>query len=451
MHETFLSGGGTVTVSDSLASLSSTSTPNSFSVIRTLRKAHQAPGEGIIAVFSAEFDTGVADSTQQAGLGTITNSLVVGYNGADFSVLRSFGGKTEIRTLTVTGAATGGENATITLNGVAETVPLTNGGGDTAFTAYEIAQRDYTLSNFIAQQEGSTVVFSYRGDGAQSGTYSFSSASATATIAQTVAGVTKTNDWVAQADFNIDTLDGTGDSGYTLIPTNGNIYSIEFQWMGYGVVTFSVQRNTGAFIPFHRISLLNSGTVPILAIPSMPFQWNVASLGTTTPLTMKAGGCGMFAEGGFVTTAPTFGTNVVKTISSNTETNMLVLKVSRIFKGLFNQREATIRRLSMSNETNRTLFVKIYQDPTSIGDGTTTDYSDFAFSNPNSCVLLDTNSTSITGGVNIFSFSIPQDGGEILNFVNENVNFEADTILAITVESRNADDVGLSITWEELG
>jgi len=45
---------------------------------------------------------------------------------------------------------------------------------------------------------------------------------------------------VRQENWNIDSLDGSGPSGYNLDTSNGNIYQIDFTWYGYGQILFSV-------------------------------------------------------------------------------------------------------------------------------------------------------------------------------------------------------------------
>tara|TARA_R110000787_G_scaffold164317_1_gene277432 strand:- start:8 stop:1267 length:1260 start_codon:yes stop_codon:yes gene_type:complete len=64
---------------------------------------------------------------------------------------------------------------------------------------------------------------------------------------------------VAQADWNIDKLDGTGASGYTLDVTKGHIYQIEYTWYGYGAIRFQIVGTTAGNrqrpIPVHEITI----------------------------------------------------------------------------------------------------------------------------------------------------------------------------------------------------
>lgn len=51
---------------------------------------------------------------------------------------------------------------------------------------------------------------------------------------------------VAQADWNIDKLDGTGPSQLTLDTAHGNIFQIRFAWYGYGVIEWVVVVETAS-------------------------------------------------------------------------------------------------------------------------------------------------------------------------------------------------------------
>ena len=57
---------------------------------------------------------------------------------------------------------------------------------------------------------------------------------------------------VRQADFNIDPLNGTGQSGFTYDPTKMQMYGIEYSWYGAGYVTWMIRGQDGKFIMAHR-------------------------------------------------------------------------------------------------------------------------------------------------------------------------------------------------------
>ena len=57
---------------------------------------------------------------------------------------------------------------------------------------------------------------------------------------------------VKQADFNIDTLDGTGPSGYTLDGGRMQMLGIEYSWYGAGYAQWMVRAQDGTMVPAHR-------------------------------------------------------------------------------------------------------------------------------------------------------------------------------------------------------
>jgi len=66
-----------------------------------------------------------------------------------------------------------------------------------------------------------------------------------------------------QEGWNLDPLDGTGPSGYTIDVTLGYIYQIDFSWYGYGAVHFGVIIDYGGeqrFTPVHVMKEFAEGT-----------------------------------------------------------------------------------------------------------------------------------------------------------------------------------------------
>jgi hypothetical protein len=57
---------------------------------------------------------------------------------------------------------------------------------------------------------------------------------------------------VRQSDFNIDKLDGTGPSGYTLDAGRMQMLGVEYSWYGAGYVQWMIRGQRGEMIPAHR-------------------------------------------------------------------------------------------------------------------------------------------------------------------------------------------------------
>lgn len=57
---------------------------------------------------------------------------------------------------------------------------------------------------------------------------------------------------VRQADFNVDPLDGTGPSGYTLDASKMQMLGVEYSWYGAGYAQYMVRGQNGDFVMAHR-------------------------------------------------------------------------------------------------------------------------------------------------------------------------------------------------------
>lgn len=83
-----LTGSGTATSTNQMGIASTSATINSSSLIQTARRAKYRAGEGLLSRFTAQFTTGVANSTQTAGMrNAAIDGWFIGYNGTSFGVM----------------------------------------------------------------------------------------------------------------------------------------------------------------------------------------------------------------------------------------------------------------------------------------------------------------------------------------------------------------------------
>ena len=87
-----------------------------YGVVRSKETLNYRAGQGVEAMLTASFTTGVALSLQFAGMFNLTETLAFGYDGADFSVIHEYNGIAEIQTIQVT--ATGAGFCAVTLDSV---------------------------------------------------------------------------------------------------------------------------------------------------------------------------------------------------------------------------------------------------------------------------------------------------------------------------------------------
>lgn len=433
---TFLAGSGTASVDGNLFKCTSGTTLADFGVIRSFRSLNYKTGQGAQIRFSGYFESPQALTWSAMGGFNIGDELSFGYNGLNFGVWHRYGGGAEVRTITITGAAGGSESAALTLNDVLYTIPLT--AGTTAFNAFQIA--NYLNSNATeleAEQVGSTIVIDYLSDGPKSNTYSFTSSTATATIAQNKAGITKTSDHVAIDDFN-----GTVPSSFS--PLNGNNYLITYS-NGFGDIEFYIQDSTtGEYKKVHVIRWANNFTTTNLTNPSLRVGCYATSIGATSPTTVAMAYIAGFVLGKTLNTRNPRAFNNTKNIGT-TSTNILAIRNSRTFNYRANQVEIEPELITMANDGNKTAIFDIRTNAT-IG-GTT----NFTSVGNNLISAYDINGTTISGGTLLASFNVGPGDSQTINLRDLNIRVPPE--LTITIAGRfisgTANDLTASLTWYE--
>jgi hypothetical protein len=110
---------------------------------------------------------------------------------------------------------------------------------------------------------------------------------------------TGTQTSVAQNDWNIDKLDGTGVSGITLDITKAQILWMDIKWLGLGTVRMGFVID-GKFIHAHSFHHANYIQSTYITTASLPLRYEIANTGITTgSSTMKQVCSSVISEGGY--------------------------------------------------------------------------------------------------------------------------------------------------------
>jgi hypothetical protein len=355
-------------------------TAGGYGVLRTKRFVRYRPGQGIVTRFTAAFTTGVAGSSQFAGLANQENRVGFGWDGDKFGVVRSTGGKATILLMTITAAPNATQTATITLNGVAYTVTLGNTTAAVAITT--IVNRVGGYGGWLFQQTDGAMLWLAPSLGPMNGTFSFTSTgNATATFTVKQAGVAQTNNWTYQEDWNVDKLDGsnsidTNPSGMTLDHTKLNVYQIAMRWLGVGVISYAIEdQASGTMIYVHREHYTNQHTTPHTANPSFKITYNAVNTTNTTDITVF--GASMYAavEGTIHLNELTRSWSTSKTgLAKDIVHHMMTIKNSVVTNGvaganngnyIINAKEAIVKSLSLSVQSTDPVEVYLYFEPSS--------------------------------------------------------------------------------------
>ncbi len=393
-----VSGSGSVTASDSSFNISTGTTIFSQAIMQSRKRLRYRPGQGSVGRFSAQFSAPANQSYQVVGFGHSEDGFYFGYKDTDFGILYVNRGVRATYTLTVTTGATSSGNATITLNGTAYTVALTN-SSNVQRTVWEISQGTY--SGWKTYPAATTVVFVRDSAGTTPGTFSYSAGTtgSAATIAQTKAGVTSTDTFIPQTTWNGDVLDGTGStsnaSGMLLDPSKYNVYQIKFQYLGAGVIIFEVEfsppdGNNPIWVVVHTIRIPNTLTTTSVGNPTFPFTGAAYSAGSTTNLTIKIGSFAGFVEGVRRLHGPRFAYVDIATGTPSAFTPAFTIYNPRYFAGRSNQGVINVLGFGVGSKHGEALAVYLIRNGTLAGNPNFLSYSS------NGMSLWDNASTAVT-------------------------------------------------------
>lgn len=443
------SNNGSASISLNRLKLSTGAGANQSSQVLSRIPIKYNPGQGGLIRFTALFTTGVANSTQLVGVGDSGDGYFFGFNGAAFGVLRRQGGTPEVRKLTVTTKSTTAENITITLDSVAVTdVTVTDAtSGDVTTTAADITAHDFSNvgRGWVSHHEGDEVYFTSYDASSKTGTYSLSSASTAAgTFAQALAGGAPTDTWTAQTAWNEDKMDGTGVSGMTLDITKGNVYQIQYQWLGFGQIRFYVEHDTdGEFELVHTIDYANANTIPSVDNPTLPLCLLVENISNTSDIVIHSSSLAGFVEGEQNGAHISKGASVEFSGIGTTETPLLTIHTKRIYQGKLNRVRLKIAFASISVDGTKPSTIRFKTN----GVLTGASYSDV--DTANSITEKDTSATAISGGEEQLAIGMSKSDSNIISppffFLNPGES------LTVTGEaSTSTIDGVVSFNWEEI-
>lgn len=252
------------------------------------------------------------------------------------------------------------------------------------------------------------------------------------------------NEKVAQADWNIDSLDGNGPSGRNIDPTEFWVMVTAFAWLGGAGATLAII--VDGQINFTHAFDIDSLSTPFIRTPSLPIRWEIEQIDGNNAGTLIQTCCAGFSEGGFnpkgvVSSYPR--TSSVTVSTSLTPIISVRLKPA-YSRGILEPLEAS--GAVVSNNDNIIFRV--------IARGTLTGAS--WFNSDTDATELDTSATSISGGITMKSFFANDNAGEIQSSLEQSLviasdfNGNADVLtLAAQALSGNVDAVG-SLSWKEL-
>ena len=256
-----------------------------------------------------------------------------------------------------------------------------------------------------------------------------------------------------QTQWNVDTMDGDSDgenpSSMLFDPTKGNVFQIQYQWLGFGAIKFYIESNiTGRYVPVHQIQYANNNTVPSSYNPTFPIYAEVKNGTSTDVLTLKSASMSAFVEGKNVITGPLQSTNGTNTGGNNGE--LLALTNVTVFPSgstKTNKVVAYLKDMSIANDgaNNTIVRVQIVEDPVYSVSPTYT-YKDSS----NSIMRVGTLGTYTPGtGKVIASFAVTQVGGITVDLSSRNIAIRPGKTIGFITQGDSSTSTELDISWVE--
>lgn len=274
---------------------------------------------------------------------------------------------------------------------------------------------------------------------------------------------------VSQANWNIDTLDGNSPSGYVLDISKTQLFIIDFEWLGVGIVRCGFSIN-GKNIICHEFYNANELETVYMRMPNLPVRCEIRNSGPVGSATSFSQICAsVMSEGGYSETGLEWShTTPLRTVGIGSSLPAIAIRLKNSLNG---EKNRTIVKL-----TGVTVFAvganiryEVVKIPSSVGINTS---GTWVSENDNSAVEYNYTATGIssvyyedfTGGFaagisqnvnvpNAASASAQIGPQAKKNFLAQNYDSTDSEIFSVRVYNIDPQynaSVGVSIQWKEI-
>ena len=445
--------GGTVTAVSGVANVSSGVSTSGSADVALRRNLKYRPGQGSLSRVTALFGTPASGNVQVVGPGNAESGYYFGYAGTDFGIFHYENSQREVRKLTVTtGAGTG--LVTVTLDGTSVSVPVT-GGNNVNRTSYELSKYDYSNVGvgWLADAIDGTVFFISSRPNPYTGSYSVAGNSIIGSFSSVIAGSGSSVTFISQSSWNIDKMDGTGQSRMVLDKQKGNVYQVGFQYLGFGNALFGIEDpETGRIAPVHMIKNTNSRTTPVLKNPQVTTRAVSVNIGGTSNVTLKTVSMASFTEGLAKKLDPRYALSfaIDSVDTSNAYQPIGAIKVNRVYNNLTSFGEIDLLRVAASNtSTAKTLTVSLFKNLPLSGT------PNFQYlSQTNSLIsyatlIPGTDSITTTGYIPLVTFPIASNNSNSVTFDLDDLVVAHGEIIYVAIKTSGQVTGEVSLNWYE--
>lgn len=164
---------------------------------------------------------------------------------------------------------------------------------------------------------------------------------------------------IAQDNWNIDSMDGTGTSNLTLDITKGQIFAMDLQWLGMGRVRCGFDID-GRFWPVHQFLNANNLALVYMKRGTLPVRWELSG---DTVATFDAVCASVQSEGGGDRhfTYQFSSASAARTAPNGSREPLVAIRAGTTFNGLENRISTRILNINtMQTSSGLVLFELLY-------------------------------------------------------------------------------------------
>lgn len=152
---------------------------------------------------------------------------------------------------------------------------------------------------------------------------------------------------IPQSQWNLDTCNGNGKSGFNLDTSNTQLSFIDFQWLGVGTVRCGFAHN-GDYIIAHEFYNSNSVDSVYMRNPTLPVRYEIRNTGATTGGVFEQICASVASEGGYIEAGRDWAVQSnAKSLIANAELPIIAFRLKNTFNGQPNRSTVRMKATEM--------------------------------------------------------------------------------------------------------
>ncbi len=233
--------------------------------------------------------------------------------------------------------------------------------------------------------------------------------------------------------------------------TKGNVYQIQYQWLGFGQIRFFVEHDTdGEFELVHTIDYANANTDPSILIPTLPLHMMARNSSNTSDLVMFSSSMAGFIEGRETNIWPVRHSFAAENtdVDELTEQPIASIRNDIVYQGRENRTRIWVRFVEVGASSGNKP-VRMHIDI----DSTLTSSAFSQLDSEDSVVSTDSTATAQTGAESQFTVTLNSGDRQFIDLSSEEFILGPGAVFTVSAQQTAAgtnSTVDVSINWVEL-